>query len=71
MHALSFCFGNFEVVYHCPFVYFVNAQLQLMFWCTYIFGKKGDAEVINEQILINSRIQAIADAIDFYVQEDY
>ena len=42
-----------------------------MFCCMYIFGCRGDAEVINEQILINSTIQAINDAIDFYVEEGY
>ena len=36
----------------------------------YIFGCRGDAEVINKQIL-NSRIQAFGDAIDFSVEEDY
>ena len=71
MHALSFCFGNFKAVYHCPFVYFVDALLQLTFCCMYIFGCRGYAEVINKQILINSRIQKIGDAIDFYVEEGY
>ena len=36
-----------------------------------MFGSRGDAEVINEQIVINSSIQAIGDAIDFYVEEGY
>ena len=36
-----------------------------------MFGCRGDAEVINEQILINSRIQAIGEAIDFHVEEGY
>ena len=67
MNALSFCFGNFKAIYHCLFVYFVDALLQLTFCHMYIFGCRSDAEVINEQILINSRIQAISDAIDFYV----
>ena len=71
MHTLSFCFGNFKAVYHCPFIYFVDSLVQLMFYMLYIFGCRGDAEVINEQILINSRIQAIGDAIDFYVEEGY
>ena len=30
-----------------------------------------DAQVINKEILMNSRIQAIGDAIDFYVEEGY
>ena len=67
---MTFCLGNFKAVYHCPFVYFIDALLQLTFCCMYIFGCEGDAEVINEQIL-NSRIQTIVDAIDFYVEEGY
>ena len=40
--------------------------------CTiYIFECRGDVEVINEQILINSGIQAIGDAIDFHDEEGY
>ena len=65
----EFYFGNFKAVYYCPFVYFVGALLT--FCCMYILECVGDAEVINEQILINSRIQAIGDAIDFYVEESY
>ena len=68
MHILGFCFGNFKAVYHCPFVYFVDGLLQLTFCCTYIFGCRDDADVIDEQTFINSRIQAIGDAIDFLLK---
>ena len=71
MHTLSFCFGNFKAVYHCQFVYFVDALLQLMFCPMYIFECRDDAKVIDEQILTNSRIQAIGYATDFYVGEGY
>ena len=42
--------GIFKAVYYYPFVYFVDAQLQLTFSYTYIFGCRGDVEVINKYL---------------------
>ena len=71
MYAISFCFGKFKAVYHGTFVYFVDTLLQLAFCYTYIFGCRGNAEVIIEQIFTNSRIQAIGDVIDFHIEKGY
>ena len=71
MHTLCFGFRNPKAIYDCPFVHFVDALLQWMFCCMYGFGYRGDTEVINEQIVINSNIQAIGNGVDFYVREGY
>ena len=68
---IVFLFGNFKAIYDCRFVYFVDALLQLVFCCMHIFISRGNAEVINEQVVINSSIQAIGNKIDFYAEEGY
>ena len=68
MHPLSFTFGDLKAVSDCSLVDFLDALLQLMLCCPCVFRSKGYTKVINIQVVINSRIQALGD-VDFYFEE--
>ena len=53
----------------CPFIYFVEVQLQLLFYYVHVSGSITDDEVINVESTVDCEVQAFNNIIDFYGEE--
>ena len=71
MYTLCFAFGDSDNVCVCPICNLPNALLQLMLGSSHIFGSRSDAEVINIEVILNSRSQTLCDAVYFYIEQSH
>ena len=69
MYASCFAFGDSETICVCPMSNFQDALLQLTFSSLHIFQSRGDAEVINIEVILNSRSETLCDAVYFYIEQ--
>ena len=65
MHASSFAFRDPETICACPSSDFPDALLQLTLCCAHLFWSGSDAEVVNIEEVINARIEALCEVINF------
>ena len=68
MYALCFAFGDSETVCVCPMRNLPDALLQLTLSSLHIFWLGSDTEVINIEVILNSRSQTLCDAAYFYIE---
>ena len=69
MYASHLAFGDSETVCACPMSNFPDELLQLTFCSLYIFRSGSDAEVINIEVILNSRSETLCDAVCFYIEQ--
>ena len=64
-----FAFGDSETGYISPMSNFLDALLQLMLSSLHIFGSGSDAEVVNIEVILNSRSELHCDVVYFYIEQ--
>ena len=64
-----FAFGDSETVCISPMSNFLDALLQLMLSSSHICGSGSDAEIVNIEVILNSRSEPHCDAVYFYIEQ--
>ena len=69
MYASCFHFGDWETFCVSPTSNFSDALLQLVLSSSHIFSPGSDAEVVNIEVILNSRSETLCDAVYFYIEQ--
>ena len=68
MYSSCFAFGDSETVCVCSMGNFPDKLLQLALGSSIIFWSGSDAEVVNIEVILNSRSETLFYAVYFYIE---
>ena len=69
MCTSCFAFGDYETVCFCPISNLPDALLQLTLSSSHIFSSGSDVEVVNIEVILNSKSETLSNAVYSYTEQ--